>query len=116
MGKVHAVRLIVEVDAGDGVLTRYEVNGRAGTTWGRRTRMTITPHYGNPGMPATQVEVHMDAMLVPLDNEQLVSITEHPLPDSPGHELPMRRAGGNAAARAIGQVLPISESPSGAAE
>lgn len=79
MGRVRRVQVIVEVEAGDGVLTKYEVIGQTGAIYGKRTRIGVTPVYGNPGEAATQVHVEIDAMLIPIGSEQLVSITEHPL-------------------------------------
>lgn len=79
MGSVKRVQLLVEVEADGepGVITRYEVVGKTGSIYGRRTMLNIEPIYGNPGEAATQVKVQIDAMLIPIGSEQLVSITEH---------------------------------------
>ncbi|QGZ16695.1 hypothetical protein PBI_DEWDROP_47 [Microbacterium phage Dewdrop] len=81
MGKVHSVRILVDIEADNepGVLTHYEVIGKPGSIYGRKTHIEIKPHYGNPGEGPTQVEVHLDAMLVPVDHEQLLSIVEERL-------------------------------------
>ncbi|AWN07716.1 hypothetical protein HOT31_gp045 [Microbacterium phage Hendrix] len=104
MGKVHRVQVIVEIEADNepGILTRYEVIGKPGDIYSRRTRIGVTPHYGNPGEPATQVEVSIDAMLIPIGRDQLISITEEPLDD---HELE-----GPAVSTVIARQLPPGRS------
>lgn len=81
MGKVHSVRVVVEIEADNepGVLTRYEVNGAPGSIYQKRTHIEVKPIYGNPGEGPTQVQVTLDAMLIPVDNEQLLKITEEEL-------------------------------------
>lgn len=76
---VRRVELLVEVEAGDGMVTTYKVVGQPGRIWGRGMNADIKPHYGNPGEGPTQVEIHLDCMLIPVGNEQLHSITEEPL-------------------------------------
>ncbi|QNJ55933.1 hypothetical protein SEA_RASPUTIA_43 [Microbacterium phage Rasputia] len=81
MGRVRRVRLIVESEGavGDepGTVTTYEVIGQTGGIYGRRPYIKIDPIYGNPGEAATQVKVEIDAMIIPLGSEQLISIVEH---------------------------------------
>ncbi len=100
MGKVLSMSFLIEVDAGDGVMTRYEVRGLPGTIYNRKVHIDVEPIYGNPGEPATQVRVAIDAMLIPDGNYQLVSITEHPLPGE--NELPE-------GSRSIRLNAPVSE-------
>lgn len=81
MGRVHRVQVIVDIeaDAEPGVLTRYEVIGQTGSIYEKRPHIEIRPVYGNPGEEATQVFVNIDAMLIPVGNEQLVKIIEESL-------------------------------------
>jgi len=90
MAKVRRVEILVEVEVDDepGKVTRYQVIGATGSIYRRNTHIEVKPHYGNPGMPATQVEVHIDAMLLPIGNETLVSIVVEDAPVSDDRRLP----------------------------
>lgn len=91
MGRIHKVKIFLEIESDNepGVLSTYEVVGTPGDIYQRRTSVRVTPHYGNPGEGPTQVEVKIDAMLLPVGRDQLLTIRERAItPETPEIEEP----------------------------